>query len=149
VIGIALIAVSLIMAMVGLPLSTSWEVGDLGTAMTTVVLALFGTGIASIVVIRYLPGSSIGKWLILETTLGGSSTGAFPSTDEPTTPGTLDNRRHLDACGTALTDLRPSGKMQYNDEVIDVVSRDQWVERGAPIKVVAVEGIRVVVVEED
>jgi len=147
VIGIALIAASLIMSMVGLPLSTSWEVGDLGLATTTVVIALFVTGIASIIIIRYLPGSSIGQWLVLETTLGGSSTGALPAVDEPSTPGTMDNRDHLDAEGVALTDLRPSGKMQVGDNVLDVVSRDQWIERGTPIKVVSVEGIRIVVIE--
>jgi len=147
VLGIGLIAASLIMSMVGLPLSTSWEVGDLGTATTTVVLALFITGIVSIVVIRYLPGSSIGRWLVLDTTLGGSATGALPTLDQPSTPGTMDNRGYLNTEGVALTDLRPSGKMQVGEDVLDVVSRDQWVERGTPIKVVSVEGIRIVVIE--
>lgn len=147
VIGIALIAASFIMSMVGLPLTTSWEVGDLGMATTTVVIALLITGLLSIIIIRYLPGSSIGQWLVLETTLGGSSTGALPSVDEPTTPGTMDNRGFLGEQGIALTDLRPAGKMQVGEGVLDVVSRDQWIERGTPIKVVAVEGIRIVVIE--
>jgi membrane-bound serine protease (ClpP class) len=47
--------------------------------------------------------------------------------------------------GTALTDLRPSGTGAFEDERIDVVSEQEWIEAGSPIRIVASEGYRHVV----
>lgn len=47
--------------------------------------------------------------------------------------------------GTAFTQLRPSGTALIDGRRIDVVSEGALVERGTPIQVVAVEGLRVVV----
>jgi membrane-bound serine protease (ClpP class) len=51
----------------------------------------------------------------------------------------------LHQTGVAYTPLRPSGTAQLNGKRIDVVTEGPFVERGTPIKVVAVEGVRVVV----
>ncbi len=51
----------------------------------------------------------------------------------------------LQQTGIAYTPLRPSGTALLNGKRIDVVTEGPFVERGAPIKVVALEGIRVVV----
>ena len=51
----------------------------------------------------------------------------------------------LQQTGIAYTPLRPSGTAHLNGRRIDVVTEGPFVERGAPIKVVALEGIRVVV----
>ena len=51
----------------------------------------------------------------------------------------------LHQSGVAYTALRPSGTALINGKRIDVVTEGPFVERGAPIKVVAVEGVRVVV----
>lgn len=51
----------------------------------------------------------------------------------------------LHATGRALTQLRPSGAAEINGLRVDVVAESGLVERGADIKVVAVEGSRVVV----
>jgi membrane-bound serine protease (ClpP class) len=47
--------------------------------------------------------------------------------------------------GTAFTQLRPSGTAIIGGKRVDVVTEGQLIERGAPIQVVAVEGMRVVV----
>jgi membrane-bound serine protease (ClpP class) len=47
--------------------------------------------------------------------------------------------------GTAFTQLRPSGTALINGRRVDVVTEGQLVERGAPVRVVAVEGMRVIV----
>ena len=47
--------------------------------------------------------------------------------------------------GTALTPLRPSGTAIINGQRVDVVTEGAMVDRDTPIKVVAVEGMRVVV----
>ncbi len=51
----------------------------------------------------------------------------------------------LHQTGTALTHLRPSGSAQINSKRVDVVTEGAMIERGSPIKVIAVEGLRVVV----
>lgn len=47
--------------------------------------------------------------------------------------------------GRALTDLRPSGTGIFDDERVDVVSEQEWIEAGSPIRIVASEGYRHVV----
>lgn len=47
--------------------------------------------------------------------------------------------------GTAFTNLRPSGTALIDGRRIDVVTEGGLIERGSQIKVVAIEGMRVVV----
>ncbi len=47
--------------------------------------------------------------------------------------------------GIAYTVLRPAGTGRFGDQLIDVVSVGSFIKQGTPIKVVAVEGSRVVV----
>lgn len=51
----------------------------------------------------------------------------------------------LNATGTAITTLRPSGMALIHGQRIDVVTEGSMVERGSPVRVIAVEGMRVVV----
>jgi membrane-bound serine protease (ClpP class) len=53
----------------------------------------------------------------------------------------------LHGTGVALSQLRPSGTATINGQRVDVVTEGGLIERGAAIKVVAVEGARVVVRE--
>jgi membrane-bound ClpP family serine protease len=47
--------------------------------------------------------------------------------------------------GTALTDLRPAGTAMIENKRVDVVSRGEYIEKGAAIVVLAIDGNRVVV----
>ncbi|ALC89893.1 nodulation efficiency protein NfeD [Bacillus sp. FJAT-18017] len=49
--------------------------------------------------------------------------------------------------GTALTVLRPSGTAVFNNERVDVVTEGSFIAKGATVKVIEVEGPRVVVRE--
>jgi membrane-bound ClpP family serine protease len=51
----------------------------------------------------------------------------------------------LNETGTALTALRPAGTAVINGKRIDVVTEGGFIDKGSPIKVVAVDGMRVVV----
>jgi membrane-bound ClpP family serine protease len=51
----------------------------------------------------------------------------------------------LHQIGTTHTPLRPSGTAVINGKRVDVVTEGGMIERGTPIKVVAIEGMRVVV----
>ena len=53
----------------------------------------------------------------------------------------------LGAEGKALTDLRPSGTVIINDEHVDVVTEGSFIVKGTTVKVIKVEGPRIVVRE--
>src|SRR5699024_5652776 len=57
-----------------------------------------------------------------------------------------DERTELiGAYGTAVTGMRPAGTMLYGDERIDVVSEGAFIDKDSHVKVINVEGNRVVV----
>jgi membrane-bound serine protease (ClpP class) len=47
--------------------------------------------------------------------------------------------------GTAVTPLRPAGRVQLGDRIIDVVSEVGYVPAGAPVKIIAVSDFRIAV----
>ena len=51
----------------------------------------------------------------------------------------------LGQVGEALTTLRPAGRAQFGERVIDVVSEGDYIERGERVEVLKVAGNRVVV----
>jgi membrane-bound serine protease (ClpP class) len=51
----------------------------------------------------------------------------------------------LNQTGTAFTNLRPAGTALINGKRVDVVTEGALIEKGTAIKVVAIEGLRVVV----
>ena len=53
----------------------------------------------------------------------------------------------LHQTGTAFTQLRPCGTALINGRRVDVVTEGSLIEKGTPVKVVALEGMRVVVRE--
>ena len=63
----------------------------------------------------------------LATTTGGAGTSTV-------VPGDV---------GVANTMLRPSGKGQFSDKLVDVVTAGDLIEKGAAIRIVAVRGSRV------
>jgi membrane-bound serine protease (ClpP class) len=56
-----------------------------------------------------------------------------------------DKPELLNQTGSALTPLRPSGTALINGHRVDVVTEGAMIDRDTPIRVVAIEGMRVVV----
>ena len=52
---------------------------------------------------------------------------------------------HPGDTGVALTYLRPSGKAEINDERVDVITENQFLEKGTPVKVIDIRGNRIIV----
>jgi membrane-bound serine protease (ClpP class) len=86
--------------------------------------------IGGVLWIKYFPDSPAGRWFI--------------STGQTGTVG-AEKPELLNATGTAITALRPSGAAMIQSRRVDVVSEGAFIEKGQPIKVVAIEGLRVVV----
>jgi membrane-bound ClpP family serine protease len=59
--------------------------------------------------------------------------------------GTEDLDYFLDKEGIALTVLRPSGTADFSGVKMDVVSEGEYIQKGTKVKVIKVEGRRIVV----
>lgn len=97
-------------------------------------LVLIGVGIGlttlAILWIRFFPDSRLGQMFVTRRTVGNLG---------------VERPDLIDQTGTALTVLRPSGTALINGRRVDVVTEGSLVERGTLVKVVATEGLRVVV----
>ena len=66
--------------------------------------------------------------------------------------GYVSNRNRTELIGLSghtLTDLRPSGTVVIEDERVDVVTEGGFIKKGALVKIIKVEGSRIVVRETD
>jgi len=138
-IGVLLVLGSLFWAMVDFypqgakPLST----GDLQWPMLKLALSLFLACVTAALLLRFLPESRLMRRFILETEQPPG-----PSFSPATSEFTGVNVGDL---GTATTILRPSGKAVIEGISRDVITQGDFIESGSPLRVVAVEGVRIVV----
>lgn len=136
--GFIAIIVALVLAMTerwpGGPVLPTWP--QLQLPLLKLGIGLAGATVGAMIVGRYLPKSSLFKKLELA---------AATSAAEGYTASAGEARSLLGATGVAETMLRPSGKGRFGDRLVDVVTEGDWIEKGEPIKIVLVEGSRVVV----
>lgn len=119
--------------------NTAQQTRELTWGVSTVVVALLTSGIALVFLWRSLPNLPVFKQLIHQDATGKHIEGlleAMAPTNGPVSVG---------AEGVALSPLRPSGRAQFGDQVIDAYSDTGMVMAGARVKVIRVEGLRVVV----
>lgn len=57
----------------------------------------------------------------------------------------IDKSKFLGATGVCLTDLRPAGTISIDGEPLDVVAEGNFVNRGDTVKVINVDGSRILV----
>ena len=104
------------------------------------ILNVAGGFVGSVVVMllagRFLPASPFFKRMEL--------TAATKTADGYTT-ATNAAAGLLGTTGVAETLLRPSGKGVFAGQIVDVVTEGELIEKGTTIKVIAVQGSRVVV----
>ena len=96
-----------------------------------------GAGGALLIVIGL--GTITLKYLVLRTELG-SNEGYHSSAKE-------DYSEHLGQTGVALTALRPAGTAMIENKRLDVVSVGDFIDADMPVRIVGVEGSKVIVEE--
>ena len=142
VIGVLLMLASLLWAMIDrypgqnfLPTGQMLRVPLFNLTVTLVAAALLITLLA-----RFLPQTSIYRRFILSTSNPpGPSLASPPRTfarELPLTPGMR---------GRALTILRPSGKAEFENHIVDVVTEGEFIAPETPVAIVSTDGMRVVV----
>ena len=110
------------------------ELRQFRNSLMTVGLALGGMIGFAILSRRFLPRTPLLSRLILS------------KQTELQTKGPLGKSSDLTgATGRAVTDLRPSGKANIRQEIIDVIAEGEWIAMDTPIVVTAVHGTRIVV----
>ncbi|MDA1275540.1 MAG: hypothetical protein O2960_16100 [Verrucomicrobia bacterium] len=102
----------------------------LQTGNLILVGVVIGLVIGTFCWIRYFPGSRAASVFVSKGVIGDLG---------------VEKPELLGQTGAAQTDLHPSGMAIINGQRIDVVTEGPLIERGTPVKVVALEGIRVVV----
>jgi membrane-bound serine protease (ClpP class) len=105
---------------------------DLGFQGGNIILSivLVGAVLGLWAWLKYFPDSRIARKFVSQGSVGDLG---------------VERLELLNGTGTALTQLRPSGTAAINGERVDVVTEGGLIERGTAIKVVAVEGARIVV----
>ncbi|HXX41864.1 MAG TPA: hypothetical protein VEI58_06330 [Chthoniobacterales bacterium] len=142
VVGVFLILASLLWAMVDrYPGETFFPSGrSLALPFLNLFLALIAAGIVISLLARYLPRTSIyRRFALIASNPPGPSLAGVPrefATALALSPGMR---------GVALSILRPSGKAQFADHVVDVVTQGEFIPPKTPITVVQTDGMRVIV----
>jgi len=129
--GIALIIISLYLSLIGrIP-----HYNDFSTAAYVLGGAILLSVAGTLLLVRALPGTIFYRKMVLETVESAEEGYASPGT----------NHDILGARGTALSDLRPSGKALIKGRRIDVVTEGDYIPKGSEIEVTEVHGARVLV----
>ena len=96
------------------------------------------------IALRFLPKRRFARGLVLETTLGKAAVADdADSADWHSSPTQWS--RFLGHSGVAATDLRLAGKATIDGQLVDVVSFAEYIDAGTPVRVIEVEGVRIVV----
>jgi len=106
-------------------------------ALAGFVAALLVTGVTTVGLVIWLnifPKTFIGRRIVLSRSQPGVAV-----------PG----RDLVGSTGEALTPLRPSGTARIAGKRVDVTAVGEFLEEGAPIEVVAADGLRVAVRRKD
>ncbi len=144
VLGVLFMFASFVWAMVDrYPGQNFWPTGQmLKIPLLNMFLTFIGAAILIALLARFLPQTSIYRRFILSADIPpGPSLEGVPRSfarELPLAPGMQ---------GRALTTLRPSGKAEFEDHVVDVVTEGEFISAETPVAIVSADGMRVVVKE--
>src|SRR5438067_7963567 len=138
-IGIILMGAAIVWAMVDrYPSQPLIPTGDmLLWPLLNFLIASVLAAVLIAVLARYLPQTSLFDFIAL-----GSAEPVGPSFSLVTVASPA--KVAVGAEGVARSILRPSGNAQFGDLIVDVITRGEFIEPNAPIRVLAVEGARIV-----
>jgi membrane-bound serine protease (ClpP class) len=142
--GILCVIAALVLSTIGLPLKVVVATGAWVEPLTRVSIAMVITVVGLIIAARYLPRTRAFSGLILNSSLA-SSTQAHALGNAPSSFVSADESKYVGQSGVAESDLRPVGVARFGEQRVDVVSEGDYVRAGSRVRVIAVEGARIVV----
>lgn len=138
--GIVLMFVALVLAFQEFDLPrTPLEVEAFQYNLLKVVGSLAGAAVGIGLMVRLMPSMPGFRRIMNVYSLADASVGEM---QERRTPGL---QRMVGEVGTALTALRPAGRAEFGEMLLDVVTEGEFVEKGETVRIAQVHGNRVVV----
>ena len=135
--GFGLVVVALVMAMVdwypGMPSLPTLP--QLRVPLNDLGIAAFGSLVMIFLLSRLLPKTNAYSVLVSQSASGARADEALAATQQ---------QRHGQV-GVALSPLRPAGKAQFGDEILDVVSQGDLIETGCSVRIINSSGHEAVV----
>lgn len=126
--GAALMLVAIVMALVdvypGMPTVPSFP--QLQIPLQTVSIAAIGSMIAVFLLARFLPETPMFQAMVSKSASGEASTVAIE----------VSKASRLGQVGVAVSQLRPGGKAQFGDDLIDVMTQGELIPKGARVKII-------------
>ena len=117
---------------------TPYDVDLLIMNIFTVMCSLIGSGIAIFLMFKFMPGMPLFNRLVLTTSETTQSGFVIPS--QPAGGSDLTGAK-----GMALTALHPTGKIEVNNNTLDVVTDGEFIEKGQTVEIIEIRGNRIVV----
>ncbi len=151
--GAVALLISLVLSLIGLPISVSFDTGALLTAVARVGLAAITTLVGAFVALQFLPRSRRVRRLVLTSFVGEPQPAAAgdarvsargsASVERPS--DTTASAALVGARGKTTTALRPGGRAEIAGRRYDVVSLGDFIDKGVEVQVVEASPMRVVV----
>jgi len=114
--------------------------GNIIQAAYSILIALGFTIVGFFLLIRYIPATRTWRKFILFTK---------QEKELGYTVGIKNSKRLIGKEGIAITPLRPSGMVEVNGEKLNAITRGEYVDSNTKIKIISVEGNKIVVEEVD
>ena len=135
--GAGLMMAAIIMAMVdmypGMPSVPS--IPQLQFPIQQLAIAMFGGAVAIWLLSRWLPKTSVYHALVSRSASGVQS-GRLLQADQSSQLGQI---------GVAVSQLRPGGKAQFGDRILDVISQGDLVTKGTRVRIIGFSGTEALV----
>jgi len=150
VLGLLCVSLGLVAAMFGTPVGVAWSTGEINGLLTKVMVSFAASFVGLALIAKYLPKSRFSGGLILNTVVGDSEKATAEVMGDKSYHSAPVELEGLEGqTGLAETDLRMAGKARIGGKLIDVVSESEYIDKGTQVRVLQVEGIRVVVVSDE
>ncbi|HSW16296.1 MAG TPA: NfeD family protein [Ramlibacter sp.] len=130
--GITALLVGLVLSLTGAGNTTELLVQVAGRLVFSLLLAIA----VSLLLLRFITHTRAGRRLTLQTGLAADAGWTSPPPDDA---------QWLHRTGVAASMLRPAGFADIDGARVDVVSDGEFIDAGAPVQVVRVDGNRIVV----
>lgn len=138
--GLVLIFVALVLSLqqFGWPRTPS-ETAAFRINLVKVMGSLVASGVGISLIVRLMPSMPGLRRVVNSYTLAEARVGEM---QERRTPGVADM---VGKVGVALTALRPAGRAEFDDKLLDVVTEGEFIDKGEPVRIQQVRGNRIVV----
>jgi membrane-bound serine protease (ClpP class) len=141
ILGIVCILAGLILSMQDFTIPSAdmpWQWKTFEFNLALVIISTVSSLVVFILLIRFIPYSPYLNKLVLKTA---------ETSSEGFTSGPSDYEKLIGSTGTVLTYLRPSGKIKIGEDILDVVTEGDFIEKDKQVKIDRVEGNRIIVIK--